>query len=75
MSPQHVVIFQVTSKEDKYILVNYAPTNSTIFNNIAKAKFQVASGPGSHWLIDSPATRPPDICVNLVLKHIHAASI
>ena len=41
---------------------------------------KMASGQGSHWLIESPTifyqcvTRPPEICVNLVFKHIHAAS-
>ena len=43
-------------------------------------KAQMASGQGSHWLIKSPAifhlcvTCPPEICVNFVFKHIHAAS-
>ena len=40
---------------------------------------QMTSGQGSHWLIESPnffhlcVTRSPEICVNLVFKHIHAA--
>ena len=60
-----------------------------IFNKIeknltrlpCKAKAQMTSGQGSHWLIESPAmyhlcvTRPPEICVNLVFKHIHVVSI
>ena len=35
----------------------------------------MASGQGSHWLIESPTifnlfvTDPPEICVNLVFKH------
>ena len=43
----------------------------------SKAKAQMASGQGSHWLIESPTyfhlcvTRCPEICVNLVFKHIH----
>ena len=46
----------------------------------SKAKAQKASGQGSHWHMESPkffhlhVTRPPEICVNLVFKHIHAAS-
>ena len=49
----------------------------TRFNKIEQ---EMASGQGSHWLIKSPkcchlcVTRPPEICVNLVLKHSHAAS-
>ena len=45
-----------------------------------KEKAQMASGQESHWVIASPtffhlcATRPPEICVNLGSKHIHAAS-
>ena len=48
---------------------------------LSKAKTQMASGQGSHWFIESPemfhlcVTRPPEICVNLVFKYIHAASI
>ena len=36
----------------------------------------MASGQGSHWLIESPKMfiYPPEICVNLVFKNIHAAS-
>ena len=40
----------------------------------------MASGQGSHGLIKSPTlvdlhvTRPPEIFVNFVFKHIHAAS-
>ena len=39
----------------------------------------MASGQGSHWLIEIPTfvrlcvTRPPEVCVNLVFKHIHVA--
>ena len=45
----------------------------------SKAKAQMASGQGSHWLIKSPTfficvILLPEVCVNLVLKHIHAAS-
>ena len=46
----------------------------------SKPKAHVASGQGSHWLIESPkqfyfcVICPPEICVNLVLKHIHADS-
>ena len=41
----------------------------------------MVSGQGSHWLIESPTVvhlcvnHPPEIFVNLVFKHIHAASI
>ena len=48
---------------------------------LSKAKAQMARGQGNKWLIDSPkcfhlcVTRPPEICVNLVFKHIHAATI
>ena len=40
----------------------------------------MASGQGSHWLIESPTVhlliaRPPEICVNLVFKHIQADSV
>ena len=42
---------------------------------------QMASGQGSHWLVESPTfvnlcvTCPPEICVNFVFKHIHATNI
>ena len=50
----------------------------TRFNKIAKAKGQVASEQGTHWLIQSPTLfsmcdPPPAICVNLVFNHIRAA--
>ena len=40
----------------------------------------MASGQRSHWLVESLkmfnicVIRPPEICVNLVFKHIHGAS-
>ena len=40
----------------------------------------MASGQGIHWLIESPTcfhvcvARPPEICIILVFKHIHAAT-
>ena len=40
----------------------------------------MANGQLSHWRIESPTLfhlcvpRPPEICVNLVFKYIHAAS-
>ena len=46
-----------------------------------RAKAEMTIGQGSSWFIESPSfvhlcvNRPPKICVNLVLKHIHAASI
>ena len=45
---------------------------------LSNANAQMTSEEGSHWLIESPTmfhiliTRPPEICVNLVFKHIHA---
>ena len=44
----------------------------------SNAKVQVASGQGSHWLIESPTichlciTRPSEIFVNFVFNIIHA---
>ena len=41
----------------------------------------MASGQGSHWFIESPTifhlcvTRPSEMFVNFVFKHIHTASI
>ena len=46
----------------------------------SKTKAQMASGQGSHWLIERPTmfnlfvTRPPEIYGNVVFKHIHAVS-
>ena len=55
----------------------------TRFNKIAipNNKFQMASGQGSHWLIESPKmfssmrSRPYQISVNSIFKHIHTTSI
>ena len=58
-------------------------TAVTRFNKIAipNNKFQMASGQGSHWLIESPkllssmCSRPYQISVNSIFKHIHTTSI
>ena len=55
----------------------------TRFNKVAipNNKFLMASGQGSHWLIESPTTshlcvaRPYQISVNYIFKHIHTTSI
>ena len=53
------------------------------FNKIAipNNKFQMASGQGSHWLIESPqlyhlsVACPYQISVDSIFKHIHTTSI
>ena len=53
------------------------------FNKIVipNNKFQMASGQGSHWLIESPTifssmcSPPYQISVNSIFKHIHTTSI
>ena len=60
----------------------HASTLLTRFNKIAipNNKFQMASGQGSHWFIESPTifssmrSHPYQISVNSIVKHIHTTS-
>ena len=77
----------LTAKVTKSFAAEVAEPDTAVvteqFNKIAisNIKFQMASGQGSHWLIESPTifhlcvARPCQISVNCMFKHIHTTSI
>ena len=80
--------FALASRLHSYIVSIYILRKSLRLARFNKIDIQ-GKGPGGkwtrkplpHWLIVSRTlfhlcvTRPPEICVNFVFKHIHAASI